>query len=167
MTGLSERMVGVPTTSRHGVRVHPCAPPMNHPTCAAAGPAAVGVRAAGGWGQCVRQVAPVRQILAHGMAPHQAPVPLCAVRHMLVEQVVAASVEDESVGVVQPAVWRRNVEARAIDGRLCWQVRCLVQGKRHGRGRRQRRRRPQLRRRPVAGAGARRRSAGDLDCCGA
>lgn len=46
-------------------------------------------------------------------------------------QVVAAAVEDDAVWVVQPAVWRRDVEARAVDSGLGRQIRCRSNGQRH------------------------------------
>ena len=64
------------------------------------------------FGQGDGQVLPVQHVGADGMAPAHVP-PGLAERVVLVEQVVLALVEDESVRVVHEVAGRREVEPRA------------------------------------------------------
>src|SRR5262249_7932970 len=65
------------------------------------------------WGEGNRQLAPVDEVGADGVAPvHVAPVP--AVGVVLVEQVIFALVIDQTVWIVQPTAARGEVELRAV-----------------------------------------------------
>jgi len=62
--------------------------------------------------ECDRQLLPMHQIGADGVAPmHVAPVP--AVGIMLIVEVILTVIEDQPVGVIIPAALRREVELRA------------------------------------------------------
>lgn len=97
------------------------------------------------------EVAPVHEVIRHGVTPHDAEVPFGGVRHVLVEDVVLAVEIQGAVRVVDPALLGLRGEqagrskvgdvgpgtSSASPGHACGAVRCLLRVSRrwHSRGR--------------------------------
>src|SRR5262245_53237266 len=79
----------------------------------AARPAAIRVGAAGGWRARNRQVFPMHQVVADGVAPMNSAVKW-AIGIVLVEHVIAAQPLNQAVWVVEPAMRRQEVIARPL-----------------------------------------------------